>query len=145
MKHAIKGFLLSTGLIAGASAMAQGKVSVSISNIKNNNGVCRVCIFDNAAAFNGEGKPVQCVTAPVKANKSVALFENIPAGTYAISVFHDANNNNKFDVNFVGMPKEGYGASGNKLPFAAAPAFKANQFVLKNSQHLQLPIKLRNL
>ena len=145
MRHAIKLFLLSMFLMAAESAMAQGKISVSISNIKNNNGVCRVCIFDNAAAFNGEGKPVQCITTPVKANKSVAQFENIPTGTYAISVFHDANNNNKFDLNFVGMPKEGYGASGNKLPFAAAPAFKANQFVLKNSQHVQLHIKLRNL
>lgn len=145
MRHLVKFFLLAAFLLAGVYSVAQGKVSVSISNIKNNNGVCRVCIFDNPAAFNGEGKPVQCVAAPVKANRAVAQFENIPAGTYAISVFHDANNNNKFDVNFVGMPKEGYGASGNKLPFAAAPAFKANQFVLKNNQHVQLPIKLRNL
>ena len=145
MRHILKSFLLLAFSTISSATLAQGKITVSISNLKNNNGVCRVCIFDNAQAFNGEGKPVQCVTSPVKSKTSVAQFDNIPAGNYAISVFLDANNNNRFDVNLVGMPKEGYGASGNKLPFAAAPAFKANQFVLKNGQHLQLPIRLRNL
>ncbi len=145
MKRAAKALFFFSMLLMASAVQAQGKITVSISNIKNNNGVCRVCIFDNAASFNGEGKPLQCVTTNVSNKASVARFDNVPAGTYAISVFHDANNNNKFDVNFVGMPKEGYGASKNKLPFAAAPAFKDNQFNLKNSQHLQLSIRLRNL
>ncbi len=145
MKLASKAVFFFFVLLTASAVQAQGKITVSISNIKNNNGVCRVCIFDNAASFNGEGKPLQCVSTNVSNKTAVARFDNVPAGTYAISVFHDANNNNKFDLNFVGMPKEGYGASKNKLPFAAAPAFKDNQFTLKNSQHLQLPIRLRNL
>ena len=145
MKQAAKGFSVLFFWFSVLSASAQGKVTVSISNIKNNNGVCRVCIFDNAASFNGQGKPVQCTSVTIKDKTAAAQFEKVPAGTYAISVFHDANNNNQLDVNLLGMPKEGYGASKNKLPFAAAPAFKENQFLLKNNVHLQLPIRLRNL
>ena len=145
MNHARKGFLFLALCLSAAAASAQSNITVAISNIKNNNGVCRVCIFDDAAAFNGKGKPVQCVTASVSNKAATARFENLSAGTYAISVFHDANNNNNFDVNFLGMPKEGYGASRNKLPFAAAPDFKANQFVLKQGQQIQLHIRLRNL
>lgn len=131
------------GLISQAAA--QGKVSVSISNLKSSNGVCRVCLFDNAAAFNGNGKPVQCVATAVKNKNASASFDNIAAGTYAVSVFHDANNNNKLDLNFVGIPKEGYGASKNKLPFASAPLFKENQFAVKPGHTVQLQIRLRHL
>lgn len=124
---------------------AQGKITVQVSNLKSNKGVTRICLYNNAASFNGEGKPVQCISAPVSNKNAAAIFENIPPGTYAISLFHDVNNNNKLDVNFVGIPKEGYGASQNKLPFASAPSFKENQFTLKAGQHVQLPIRLRHL
>lgn len=145
MKTFFKAFAVLFFVVMGNAVCAQGKVSVTISNIKTNKGVCRVCLFDNAAAFNGTGKPVQCVTASIQNKTAVAQFDNIANGTYAISVFHDVNNNNKLDVNFVGIPKEGYGASKNKLPFASAPDFKENQFSIKQGTHQHLPIRLRHL
>jgi uncharacterized protein (DUF2141 family) len=40
-------------IMAGAStaAQAQSKVVAQINNIRNDKGVCRVCLFDNAAGF----------------------------------------------------------------------------------------------
>jgi len=35
----------------------------------------------------------------------------IPPGTYAIACYHDENDNGKLDTNFLGIPKEGTGAS----------------------------------
>jgi uncharacterized protein (DUF2141 family) len=49
------------------------------------------------------------------------------------------------DKNFLGIPKEGYGASNNKLPFAAAPSFNDNKFILGKGETKHLSIKLRNL
>jgi uncharacterized protein (DUF2141 family) len=60
-------------------------------------------------------------------------------------VFHDVNNNDKMDKNFFGVPKEGYGSSKNKLPFASAPVFKDNQFSVPPNTTIQLLIKIRNL
>jgi uncharacterized protein (DUF2141 family) len=60
-------------------------------------------------------------------------------------VFHDENNNNKMDKNFLGIPKEGYGASKNKLPFASAPTFNDNMFMLKDGATGNVLIRLRNL
>jgi uncharacterized protein (DUF2141 family) len=125
---------------------AQGKVNVSITNIKNNRGVCRTCLFNNEASFkNKSGKPVQCLSLPVKDKMTKGTFENIPNGNYAIMVFHDENSNNKLDVNFFGIPKEGYGASKNKLPFASAPTFADNLFTVTEKTQLNITIKLRNL
>jgi uncharacterized protein (DUF2141 family) len=105
------------------SAYGQAKVIAQVSNFESNKGVLRACIFDNASAFNGEsGSPVKCITVTVANKRSEIVFDNLASGNYAIFLFHDVNNNNKMDKNFLGIPKEGYGASNNKLPFAAAPS-----------------------
>lgn len=40
-------------------------------------------------------------------------FKAVHDGTYAISSFNDENGNGKLDTNFLGIPKEGTGASNN--------------------------------
>jgi uncharacterized protein (DUF2141 family) len=106
--------------------------------------VCRACVFNSEASFSKE-QPLACVNAAVANNKAQAIFTNVPDGTYALFVIHDANSNGKMDTNFLGIPKEGYGASMNKLPFAAAPKFEANKFIVSGNSTIHLPIRLRNL
>jgi uncharacterized protein (DUF2141 family) len=128
------------------TAISQSRVVADISNVRNDNGVCRACLFNNAESFKGEtGNPFQCVAVGVKNSTAQAVFNNIPAGNYAMFVFHDANKNNKMDVNFLGIPKEGYGASQNKLPFASAPSFQENRFVVTDKSLIRLKVKMRNL
>ena len=123
---------------------AQGKVTASVSQLASNKGVCRACIFANASAFQ-KMTALQCLTVPIVNQKALFTFTGIPKGKYALFVFHDVNENNKLDKNWLGIPKEGYGASLNKLPFAAAPAYEPNSFVLNNKDSLFLSIRLRNL
>lgn len=121
----------------------QNKVAVNISNFGNNKGVCIVCLYDNAKAYAGKGDPIRCLTVGIANKSATANFENVAEGTYAISVIHDANNNKKFDKNFLGIPTEGYGASQNKLPFAAAPKFDENKFNVAANSTTTANIKLR--
>jgi uncharacterized protein (DUF2141 family) len=131
--------------ICAADVAAQSKVVVKLTNLRNEKGVCRVCLFDNATAFNGEGgTPVKCAIVPAR-GAATLVFDALPAGIYAVFVFHDANNNNRMDKNFLGIPKEGYGASRNSLPFAAAPGFQANCFTVPDKSSVVLQIRLRNL
>ena len=130
-------------LFVVAVSNGQNKVVVNVSNFENNKGVCIVCLYDNAKAYSGKGEPMKCVTVSISNKTASASFEDITAGTYAVSVIHDANNNKKFDTNFLGIPKEGYGASQNKLPFAAAPKFDENKFVVTGSSTTTSNIKLR--
>lgn len=137
--------LIPVMLVAALSVCAQSKVVAMMTNIRSDKGVCQVCLFNNIAAFSGNGAPLQCVQSAVKSGASEAVFENVPAGIYAVAVFHDANNNAKMDKNFFGIPKEGYGASRNKLPFAGAPGFDDNKFNVPDKTTTTLRIRLRNL
>lgn len=127
------------------TAQAQNKIVVQVNNFNNDKGICMVCLYDNAKAFSGKGEPFRILKVAVSGKAATAVFDNVPAGTYAIAVIHDANNNNRFDTNFLGLPTEGYGASKNKLPFAAAPRFDENKFQVDSNSNTSLHIKLRYL
>ncbi len=124
---------------------AQTKVIANITNIRSNVGVCRACLFSNELSFMGKSLPSNCISVNVKNKLATAVFSNVTPGSYAVFVFHDVNNNFKMDKNILGIPKEGYGASNNKLPFASAPHFEDNKFIVSNNNIVSLNIHLRNV
>jgi uncharacterized protein (DUF2141 family) len=67
-------------------------------------------------------------TAHILEGHATCDFPNVPAGTYAISVFHDENGNGKLDTNWLGIPREGVGASNNPKPRMGPPKFAAAEF-----------------
>jgi uncharacterized protein (DUF2141 family) len=123
---------------------AQNRVQVTATNFENDRGTCLTCVFTSREAYE-KAQPLLCRKTPIAQRTSQVLFENLPDGQYAIFLFHDANGNGKMDKNWLGIPKEGYGASNNKLPFAAAPRFDANKFSLVGQATLHLSVRLRNL
>lgn len=131
-------------LLSASIAQAQNStVTVQVENLKNEKGVCRACLYNDAKSFPGEkGKAVSCKSAKISNGKSTIVFENVTNGMYAISVFHDENNNNDLDENFLGIPKEGYGASKNVLPKMSKPSFDDNAFKV-NNQPVNLLVKIR--
>ncbi len=68
-------------------------------------------------------------------------FRNIPKGTYAIAIFHDANSNGKLDTNFIGIPKEQTGTSNNVISHFGPPSFEKAKF--KHTKETKLSIRLR--
>jgi uncharacterized protein (DUF2141 family) len=139
----MKVFVFLAFLFFSSSSNAQNKIVVQVTNFESNKGVCIVCLYNNARAYSGKGEPLKCSTVDITNKVATASFESIAEGTYAISVIHDANNNKKFDTNFLGIPTEGYGASQNKLPFAAAPKFEENKFTVSSNTTMTSTIKLR--
>ena len=124
------------------TAQGQNNISAQVGGFENSKGLCLACLYNSSESFNGKGKAVQCTEVAITNQKATVVFQNVAAGTYAISLFHDANNNKKLDTNFLGIPKEGYGASQNDLPFAGAPTFNGNKFQVSGTS-TNLSIRLR--
>lgn len=55
------------------------------------------------------------------------LAVSVP-GTYALAIYHDANNNHHFDRTLIGLPAEGYGFSNDAPTLFGPPAFSAARF-----------------
>ena len=66
--------------------------------------------------------------AEVKSECDLEIELKIPLGKYAITIFHDVNNDAKLNTNFLGIPKEPYGFSNNPESHFGPPGFKQALF-----------------
>ncbi|NOS91716.1 MAG: DUF2141 domain-containing protein, partial [Cyclobacteriaceae bacterium] len=66
------------------------------------------------------------------------VIDNLPAGTYGISVMHDANSNEKMDSNFIGMPKEGFGFSNNAKGSFGPPSYEKTKLDFNTSKQISI-------
>ena len=72
----------------------------------------------------------------------IATFENLRLGTYALSLYHDENNNGMLDTNFFGIPKEPYGFSNDARGTFGPPKYTAAQFeFIKDGQQVEIRVK----
>lgn len=138
-----KGYLLCVFMMVISSLNGQEKESYSISvevvNADSNNGKMFFALHDNEGDFLK--KEIMGAIEKLENNKSRAIFKNVPKGIYAISVFHDENDNGKLDTNSIGIPKEPFGCSNNAKGFMGPPKWKNAKFEVVNKD-LTFTIKL---
>lgn len=97
---------------------------ILVEAVKSDDGEIRAALWDNAEGFPGKGEPMAVASVAASATDKVLRFENLAAGTYAVSLYHDENNNNKLDKKFTRLPKEGMGFSNNAVIKFGPPSFE---------------------
>ncbi len=126
-------------------ASQTGRIVVTITNINRPGGVLGILLHNSKKGFPGKHE-LALVSQQKKysGNSDRVVFENIPYGTYAISVAHDENGNGKLDANFIGIPKEGVGVSNNPKIGMGGPKFDQCSFTL-GEQELAMTILMKYL
>lgn len=84
--------------------------------------------------------PTMSVEAPIKDGKAIAVFENVPEGTYALMLYQDKNNNKQMDFEPNGMPSEPYGSSNNVMSMGP-PSWMDTSFEVTN-QPIEMEIRM---
>jgi uncharacterized protein (DUF2141 family) len=111
-------------------------LTVRVTGARNTKGKIWVTLLQDAQGFPDDpSKAVRQQSVDIDPNTMGAqvAFKDLPQGTFAVSILHDENGNGKMDKNFVGMPKEGYGASNNPKKKKRAPTFDEAKFSLNSS------------
>ena len=87
---------------------------ITIEKVRNSRGTIKAELYGSKAKKT-LAKGQKLARKRVKALQGeTRLCLDAPAhGKYSIVVYHDENNNRKFDRNFIGIPKEGFGFSNN--------------------------------
>ena len=118
-------------------------IHIEISGLRNDKVLC--AIYSSADGFPKNGdKALAHANSPISHAHAVCEFPGLNTGTYAISVFHDENSNGKLDTNFMGIPREGVGASNNAKGHFGPPKFDAAAFRFSGSR-LELKIAVNYL
>jgi uncharacterized protein (DUF2141 family) len=120
-----------------------GRQVLTVSNLDRVKGKLYIGWYRSEQDFRKADRAIFKKIVEVNGKESVEIpFENVPAGTYAIAVFLDENDNGKIDTKMFGIPKEKYGFSNNKYPLTRAASFKESAFdVGEEEQTIEIKLK----
>lgn len=133
MLHALTLVTLLAGAPAEPTATVttdgSGTMTVVARGLRNSDGHVLFVLFNDKKGFPGKDQyAVRKGRSSIKGSVSKHVWKDVPEGTYAIAVVHDENDNGDVDTNFIGMPKEGVGASNNPKGSLGPPKWKDSKF-----------------
>jgi uncharacterized protein (DUF2141 family) len=108
-------FAATAGLIAAPGAIAAesrgGRIQIVMVGLHSNSGRVVCTLFDSPDGFPRDDSAPRTISVPIAARSGTCSFPVSKRGKYAAVVFHDENADGKFNTNWIGLPKEGYGFS----------------------------------
>jgi uncharacterized protein (DUF2141 family) len=128
--------ILYTGYISAQTV----NIEVSMSGFKNKTGKVKVGLYNAEGTFLKT--TFKSITSSIDSNKTIVNFEGLEKGEYAVSIYHDENENDTLDANIMGIPKEDFASSNNAKGFMGPPKYKDAKFTV--NENTKIEIKLNN-
>ena len=108
----------------------EGRLVIEVMGARNDSGEIFLSLYSGPNGFPDDPN----VAIVNRHEKLVDGFcriemEDLPFGNYAISVLHDENLDGKMNSNLLGIPKEGFGFSGNPKLKMGPPGYEEVRFL----------------
>jgi len=130
--------IISTLLLL--SVLEAHDISVTITGIKNHTGKLYIGLYNKKSGFREVDQTYKKFIVDISSNKVTYIFDNVPTDIYALSVFHDENNNGIHDKNILGIPTEDYGFSNNKKHLFGPASFEESSFQIENNKNITITL-----
>lgn len=128
-------FLLGIFFVAPAQA---DRLTVEVSGYENVTGNVVVGLYGKENEFPIKGKSLHKQVAKTKEGRVRFVFADLPKGDYAVVAYHDANLNDEFDKNFLGIPQEMFGFTNKaKASLSGPPSFEEARIVFKADNQVE--------
>lgn len=111
--------------------LKKNTLRITLKNLRNNDGKVRLQLQDLS------GNVIASTSEFIKNNMSSVEISSIASGEYAISYFHDENNNKELDTRFR-IPIEGYGFSNNASGTFGPPSVEEMAITITNDRSIVL-------
>jgi uncharacterized protein (DUF2141 family) len=116
-------------------AQGPSSITVRITGFRNSDGFAYIALYDQPDGFPAvKAKALRIQNGVIRNGEVIARFAQLPPGTYAIITYHDENANGVYDMNVLGLPKEGWGASNDPRPRIRAPRFDEAKFEVSHPE-----------
>ena len=115
-------------------------IAVEIENLQSHKGKVMVALYNSRETYM-ETRFREAMASISKELKASIVLTEVPAGFYAISVFHDENDNNELDLKFMKIPKEPYGFSNNARGNMGPASFEDALFKLDRDTTLHIEVR----
>ena len=135
--------LTLAAMAVSQAAIADGlPMTVRLNGVEHDNGTVRVALFSEPKSFRKADMAFATAEANAKTGTMTIVFNEVPAGQYAIMAYHDENGNGELDRRFGMFPTDGYGLSNNPK-IMGPPTFEDSQFEVSTDQPSNVDIDIR--
>lgn len=114
-------------------------LTVYVKNIGSEKGNISIGLYNNSESWLSQTYKGE--TGEINDGQTTVVFTGIPKGQYAISLFHDENENSRLDAGIFGIPKEPYACSNGAKGRFGPPKWKDAVFTIQSKSAQQI-IKL---
>ena len=87
-----------------SQAAATADLTIHVTNISKPEGEIAWVLFDSEAGYKADSEPVLSLRRRVDGESMRVTVHDLPAGEYAVKLYHDANRNGELDANMIGIP-----------------------------------------
>jgi len=116
--------------LGGASVWA-AELRVKVMGVRSADGAVHFALYDGAQKFATEEGKIGGTQVKARAGGVVAVFADLPPGTYALAVYHDENGDGAYNQGLFGVPLEDFGFSNGAPLWFGPPAFAAAAFAVE--------------
>ena len=120
--------------VLGQEQLVQGDLTVIISGFDNDEGVVKIALSDTQEDYEAKDQAYRGEETIIKDKSAILTFEKIPFGEYAIKIYHDEDNDNELDTNFLGMPVEEYGFSNDARGSFGPASWEDAKFLFQSAK-----------
>ena len=124
MKHRIIAAALASMVGTGTFA---AELTIDVNAVRSGDGRIYLAVHGPATrdTFPSGEAVVEGLRAPARAGTMRFVVQDLAPGRYALSAFHDENDNGELDTNLLGIPSEGYGFGNDASAAFGPPSFEA--------------------
>lgn len=135
---------VAVGGVEPNSEAAAGTLTVKVTHFPNDHGMVYLILFNSKEGFPADYKKgFRSARKTIQNREATFVFRDIPFDTYAITLFHDENDNQQLDKKMFIFPTEGYGFSNNTKRLGP-PVYEDACFEL-SARKMQIEIKIQQL
>ena len=120
-------------------------LNCEITDFDNTNGQLLLGFFDSQEEWDKsvDGLAYRDYVVDVTGDPLTIFMDTLPAGVYAIKLYHDENSNNECDMNLLGIPTEKFGFSNNpSIGLSGEPSYDECKFTISLNDTASILIDL---
>jgi len=112
-------------------------VSIEVQGVRSGKGTLVAVLYgDDPGKFLKKGARIARERVPARPGSVTVCLAAPGPGTYAAAVYHDENDNRRFDRSWTGLPREGFGVSNNPQLFLRAPNHAESAFEVRSGANV---------
>lgn len=127
---------------SGPRPEAAYSITAEVTGLRNADGILQFALYNTKGSIPDEHyrKYYRLLKTEITNRSAKITFQDVPAGIYAVNIFHDENGNGKIDKGFL-LPKEGIGFSNyESIGLRNKPSFEKASFRVEGDTSIVIKV-----